>query len=159
MELILLDNIYRGEINSYITKEWGNPIVTRGNIIDTTNLPGFVAVHNGELAGGILYHIKDNDCEIAALFSLKENLGVGTGLIDAVIAAAKSMNCRRVWLITMNDNTHAIRFYQKRGFALKAVHINAFKETQRIKNLGDDVIIGIDGIPILHEFEFEIILQ
>jgi hypothetical protein len=60
----------------------------------------------------------------------------------------------------MNDNTHAIRFYQRRGFELKAVHINAFDITRKLKKMplhGD--ILGIDDIPIKHEFEFEIVVK
>jgi GNAT superfamily N-acetyltransferase len=159
MEVVELGSDYREVVNSYIDKEWGNPIVTRGNIIEIFDLPGFVAIDIGGVAGAILYQIKDNECEIVVLYSLKQNVGVGTKLINEAIEIAKENACKRIWLITMNDNTHAIRYYQRRGFSLKAVHINAFKNTQLIKGLGEDsLILGIDDIPILHEFEFEIIL-
>lgn len=145
---------------AHIAGEWGEPIVTRGNIIDIRRLPGFMAVESGELAGGILYEIRNSECEIVVLFSHVENKGTGTALIDAVISWAKIEGCRRVWLITMNDNTHAIRFYQRRGFDLKAVHINAFDVTRKLKKMPlKDDILGIDGIPIRHEFEFEILLN
>ena len=158
MKIINIANCqYREKVNDQIKKEWGLPIVSRGNIIDVLNLPGFIAVDNDELIGAILYQIKSGECEIAVLFSLKENTGVGSSLINAVIKTAKEQMCKRLWLITTNDNTPAIRFYQKRGFSLKAVHVNAFKVTQKIKNLGDDIILGIDDIPILHEVEFEIL--
>ena len=46
-----------------------------------------------------------------------------------------------------------------------AIHINAFKVTQQLKGgfgeYGENengLVLGIDGIPILHEIEFEIIL-
>ena len=37
----------------------------------------------------------------------------------------QKIGCNRMWLVTTNDNTPAIRFYQRYGFTLKAVHINA----------------------------------
>ena len=89
--------------------------------------------------------------------SLSESRGIGTRLIESVIQIAKIEKCKRVWLVTMNDNTHAIRYYQKRGFSLKGVHINAFEITKKIKGIEGECL-GIDNIPILHEFEFEIIL-
>ncbi|MBE6011223.1 MAG: GNAT family N-acetyltransferase [Lachnospiraceae bacterium] len=157
MEIQPLNERYYKQINEYILTNWGKPIVTRGNIVKEENLSGFVAFDENMLIGAILYQIIDLECEIVVLYSLKENSGVGTRLINAVINAAKLKNCQRVWLITMNDNTHAIRYYQKRGFSLKAVHINAFEETRKIKGISEN-ILGIDDIPVLHEFEFEMIL-
>ncbi|WP_250230159.1 GNAT family N-acetyltransferase [Anaeropeptidivorans aminofermentans] len=157
MEIQPLNERYYKQINEYILTNWGKPIVTRGNIVKEENLSGFAAFDENMLIGAILYQIIDLECEIVVLYSLKENSGVGTRLINAVINAAKLKNCQRVWLITMNDNTHAIRYYQKRGFSLKAVHINAFEETRKIKGISEN-ILGIDDIPVLHEFEFEMIL-
>jgi len=158
MEIKNLEGVYKETVTNHILAEWGDSIVTRGNIINIRNLNGFIALNNDELVGAILYEIKDNDCEIVALYSIIESIGVGTHLIYAVLDYAKSKNCNRVWLITMNDNTHAIRFYQKRGFDLKAVHINAFDITRSLKKEPMcEPVFGIDGIPIKHEFEFEII--
>ena len=148
--------MYREKVNEHVKKEWGLPIVTRGNIIDVLNLPGFIALDNDKLAGAVLYQIINDECEIAVLFSLKQNAGIGSGLINAAINAAKEQKCKRIWLITTNDNTPAICFYQKRGFSLKAVHVGAFKITQRIKGI-EGTVLGIDDIPILHEIEFEIV--
>lgn len=159
MKITELTNTHREAVINHIFNEWGEPIVTKGKIIDIRNLQGFAALIDSELAGAILYKIDNGDCEIVALYSTVQSIGVGTNLINAVINMAKKENCKRVWLITMNDITHAIRFYQKRGFDLKAVHINAFGITRKLKNMplhGD--ILGIDNIPIRHEFEFEIIL-
>lgn len=83
----------------------GDPIITRGNIINIRNLHGFTALENGELVGAILYEIKETDCEIVVLYSTIESIGVGTNLIDVVLDMAKIKKCKRVWLITMNDNT------------------------------------------------------
>jgi len=152
-----LDEKYRKAIINHVLKEWGDPIVTRGNIINIRDLQGFIALRNDALIGAVLYEIKGSDCEIVVLYSTIESIGVGTNLIDSVIGLAKSKNCKRVWLITMNDNTHAIRFYQRRGFDLRAVHINAFDITRKLKQEPPaESLLGIDNIPIKHEFEFEI---
>ena len=162
LTIINIDGDYRREAFDYIKKEWGIPIVTRGNIIDIDDLPGFAAVVNDKLAGAILYQIKNNECEIVVLYSLVERKGIGLKLINAVIEKARESDCKRVWLITTNDNTPAIRYYQKRGFTLTDVHINAFKITQQLKGEYNEaengLVLGIDSIPILHEVEFEIVL-
>ena len=158
MKIIPLTDEYRSQIDQFVANEWGGPmVVTLGVLYDTGVLPGFVAVDDGKLAGAILYRIEEDVCEIAILFSLVSNRGVGSALIDRAIALSKERGCRRVWLVTTNDNTHAIRFYQKYGFSLKAVHIGSMEATRRLK--GELPTCGIDGIPLEHEFEFEILFD
>jgi hypothetical protein len=50
----------------------------------------------------------------------------------------------------------AVRFYQKRGFRLVAVHRRALEETRRLKPSLPET--GIDGIPLRDEIELEILL-
>jgi ribosomal protein S18 acetylase RimI-like enzyme len=148
---------HRKEVNDLIKEAWAGPIVvSRGRAWDTSVLPGFIALEGDRLCGAITYRMEGNECEITTLNSLREGKGIGTGLINAVIDAARKNRCRRVWLITTNDNMHAIRFYQRFGFVLRAVHINAIEKSRELKPSMPPV--GIDDIPILHEFEFEIIL-
>jgi DNA-3-methyladenine glycosylase I len=87
------------------------------------------------------------------LNSLREGIGIGTALLDAVREAARKSGCRRTWLITTNDNLHALRFYQKRGWRLTALHRNALDESRRLKPVIPE--IGIDGIPLRDEIELE----
>ena len=53
-----------------------------------------------------------------------------------------------------NDNPPALRFYQKRGFALVAVHANAVERSRQIKP--EIPLIGRGGIPIRDEIELEL---
>lgn len=154
-----VDPVWRRQADAYIREQWAGPmVVTKGKLLDTSSLPGFAATdENGGFCGAAIYHISGSECEIAALFSLSENRGVGSALIRAVIGAAEKAGCRRVWLVTTNDNTKAIRFYQKFGFSLKAVHFDALQKSRLLKPFIP--LTGEDGIPLLHEFEFEIMLE
>jgi len=144
----------RGTVNQILKDEWDcPPCVTRGKAIDTTDLSGFVSLSGNKISGVITYRIDKSECEIVTLNSFDENKGIGTALINAVAAAAKEAGCRRLWLVTTNDNVGAIRFYQKKGFDLAAVHLNAIEISRKIKP--SIPLIGTDDIPILHEFEFE----
>jgi GNAT superfamily N-acetyltransferase len=72
-----------------------------------------VAVDGGAWLGLVTYHVDDDSCEIATIDSDRPNQGVGTALIEAVSAGrAARPSCRRLWLVTTNDNTAALRFYQ-----------------------------------------------
>jgi GNAT superfamily N-acetyltransferase len=137
---------------------WGGPeIVTRGKIHHADRLPGFVAMQDGKPAGLVTYNIDGDECEIVTMNSLVEQIGIGSGLIDAVRHVACNAGCKRLWMITTNDNTVAMRFYQKRGFLLVAVHLNAIERSRRLKP--EIPFTGNDGIPIRDEIEFELYLQ
>jgi GNAT superfamily N-acetyltransferase len=137
-----------------IADHWGSStIYSKGKLHSAQELPGFTAMLGGELKGLVTYCIEGDACEIVSLDSLVENQGLGTKLIEKVVEEAKKQHCKRVWLITTNDNTHAIRFYQKRDFNLVAVRLNAMEEARKLKP--QIPLLGNDGIPIVHEFEFE----
>jgi ribosomal protein S18 acetylase RimI-like enzyme len=86
----------------------------------------------------------------------KPSIGVGTVLIDAVKEIARQAGCSRLWLITTNDNMNALRFYQKRGFVLVAVHRNALEQSRKLKP--EIPLIGDDEIPLRDEIELEMML-
>jgi GNAT superfamily N-acetyltransferase/NTP pyrophosphatase (non-canonical NTP hydrolase) len=158
MEIKAIDDILRNDITSFIKNNWGSGImVVKGRVHNMEILPGFAAVEDNEIKGIITYCIEDGECEIVSLDSLVENKGLGTSLLEKVINMARDLNCRRVWLITTNDNTRAIRFYQKRGFDIKDIYINAVNESRKIKP--EIPVSGNDDIPILHEIEFEMLLS
>jgi len=158
--MIQIDSINSGSRNfiiSHIKENWGSTIVvTKGKVHDTEKLPGFIAKINGEIKGIITYNQDGCNCEIVTLDSMQENCGIGSSLIEVVKKEAQNNNSKRVWLITTNDNIHALRFYQKRGFDIVALYRNAVYESRKIKP--QIPIKGFDDIPILHEIEFEKLL-
>lgn len=151
--IIPIDKQYRDEVNKIIEAEWAGPIViSKGVSHDTRGYNGFISITDDKLTGYVLYRLEDKKCEIVVLQSLIENQGIGSSLIRAVIEVAKANRCSEVWLITTNDNIHAIRYYQKFGFELRAVHINAIDVSRKLKP--SIPLLGNEQIPIKHEFEF-----
>ncbi|MDQ0888885.1 GNAT superfamily N-acetyltransferase [Paenibacillus sp. V4I9] len=135
----------------------GSIVISRGQVHSLDTLPGYAVLIGDKITGIITYNISDGACEIVSLDSKLEGQGIGTKLIDLVIVKARESNCERVWLITSNDNIRAIRFYQKRGFDIKAVHQDVITEARKIKP--SIPLVGFDGIPVRHEIEFEFILN
>ena len=129
-------------------------IVTRGRVHPADRLPGFIAEVEDRPVGLLTYQIADNQCEIVSLNSLREGLWIGSSLLDAAKEAAQAVGCRRMWLVTTNDNLAALGFYQKRGWRLVAIHRDALKESRRLKP--EIPRVGIDGIPVLDEIELEL---
>jgi len=141
-------------ITDLLTDHWGTPlVVSRGKIHDASQLPGFVVFLGNEPVGLATYRLEGQECELVTLNSWREHLGVGTALIEAVRQEAIKANCRRLWLITTNDNLQALGFYQKRGFQLVAVHPNALSESRKIKP--SIPTVGLQGIPLRDELELE----
>jgi chloramphenicol 3-O-phosphotransferase len=74
--------------------------------------------------------------------------------VNIGVDALKERGCRRLWLITTNDNTLAQRFYENRGFAVKAVHKDAIAGSRKLKPELPEK--GFAGIPIRDEIELEL---
>jgi GNAT superfamily N-acetyltransferase len=133
---------------------WGETVVSRGAVHDPTALPGVVAEEGGERVGLLTYRIDGADCEVVTIDAFPEGAGAGTALLEAAAGAARDAGCRRVWLITTNDNLRALRFYQRRGLRLVAVHPNALARSRELKPSIPE--IGLDGIPLRDELELEL---
>lgn len=132
-------------------------MVSRGRVHHIDTLPGFAALQDDRVVGLATYRIDGDECELTTIDSLSEGAGIGSALIDAVKDAVRQAGCKRLWLLTTNDNTPAIRFYQKRGFVLAALHRNAIEASRKLKP--EIPLIGRDGIPIRDELELEMNLQ
>jgi GNAT superfamily N-acetyltransferase len=140
-----------------LTEEWGsNLVVSRGQIHDALRLPGFVAVLENTPVGLVTYRLGEGECELITINALRSGLGIGTALLGAVKEVAIGVGCRRLWLVTTNDNVDALRFYQVRGFQLVALHRNALESSRRLKP--EIPAVGQHGIPLRDEIELELIL-
>ena len=136
---------------------WGDTIVVaHGKVYHPHTLPGFVAILKGNRVGLLTYALEEENCEIVTLASTKPGIGIGTLLIKAVTRMARETGCKRLWLITTNDNLHALRFYQKHGFRLLTVHRHAVDAARQLKPRIP--LIGNDQIPLHDEIELEMIL-
>jgi ribosomal protein S18 acetylase RimI-like enzyme len=147
----------RNWIAGVLKEHWGSTsIVSRGRVHRADGLPGFAAVRKDEPIGLATYRIERGQCELLTLNSFAERMGVGSALVNRVKSVASEAGCTRLWLVTTNDNTPALRFYQKRGFRLAAVHVNALKESRRLKPEIPE--FGIDGLPLRDEIELDMAL-
>ena len=142
-------------IERQLRVSWGSTtVVSRGEAHDASRLPALVAVQGEEIVGLATFRFAGSGCELVTLDALHRGHGIGSALLAGVIEEAAECGCRRVWLITTNDNLDAMRFYQRRGMRLVAVHRAAVDDARRIKPTIPTV--GDHGIPIHDELEFEL---
>jgi GNAT superfamily N-acetyltransferase len=141
-----------------LTERWGSPqVACLGGLYDACQLDGFVADLDGTPSGLVTYRVDDDGCEVVTLDSLASGHGIGAALLEAVAEEARKRGCRRVWLTTTNDNLPALRFYQRIGWELVALHRDAAEEMRRLKP--SISLTGLDGIPIRHALELELSLS
>ena len=141
-------------VQGVLRRYWASMVqVSRGRSIQADVLPGFAAMRDDEAVGLLTYEIRGDACEIVTHNSLAGHGGIGSCLLAAVRAKAREAGCKRLWLVTTNDNTPALRFYQRREFDIVAFHRDAVRESRRLKPEIPDA--GLDGIPIRHEIEME----
>ncbi|TDC49699.1 GNAT family N-acetyltransferase [Jiangella ureilytica] len=148
----------RDLVAGLITSAWGTTVMAaHGELYDAADQPGLLALADGDPAGVLTYRRDGDAWEITTLQALRPGVGAGTALLDAIAVAASGAGARRIWLITTNDNTHALRFYQRRGYDLVAVHRDAV--TRARQALKPEIPLEDDGIPIRHELELELLLR
>lgn len=110
-------------LEAFLQEHWGSPyMVIRGESVDLRTVSGFAALIAQNPVGLITFRMDGHQCEITSLDSLREGIGIGSALLDAVLKTARTAGCTRAHLITTNDNLHALRFYQRRSFSLCALY-------------------------------------
>lgn len=149
-------NADRPQLAGVITDNWGSTrMATRGRLVDISTVDGFIAKDASDWLGYAGYEIHGDAMEVVSLQALTMGQGVASALLAACVSVARGRGLRRVWLITTNDNIDALRFYQRRGFVLVAVHRDAI--TAARESLKPEIgLVGDHDIPIRDEIELEL---
>jgi ribosomal protein S18 acetylase RimI-like enzyme len=160
MQLLSIHPLTRSD-HEWLTQIWreywgADFIVNLGRIVRPTDVEGFYAANQSERVGLLTYRIEGDQCELVTIDAFTQFGGVGTHLLEAVTKEASAAGCKRLWLITTNDNLDAIRFYQRRGFQLVTIHRNALDRSRELKP--SIPLVGEYQIPLRDEIELEIIL-
>ena len=140
-----ISNETRDLVNQFFIDNWfSTDMSIRGEIIDGTKLDGFLLQEENTIIGLVTYTFFGDICEIVSLDSKRENIGIGSALLKEIEKIAIDNNCKKMRLITTNDNMRALQFYQKRGYCLTKLYPNAMEEVRKVKpnipELGDNDI-------------------
>ena len=147
----------RDRINDFLRAHWfSTDLIVRGECVDMTKADGIAVLEDEEIVGLVMFRMDGMDCEILSLDSLVSGKGLGTVLLQKAEKIARKNGCTRLKLITTNDNIGAMRFYQRRGFDMAALHRNALEVSRRLKP--EIPLLGEHDIPLRHEIEFEKLL-
>jgi len=144
------------EVIDIVRSFWSDDtIVVHNDFYSVAKLQGLKALLDDQIVGLLHYEIRAEECEILTLASLREGLGVGSALISAVEVLAKENHCRRLNLVTTNDDLHALGFYQRRGFHITDIFPGQVDISRKIKpsipEIGDNQIAIRDEIRLEKE--------
>ncbi|GAA3340011.1 GNAT family N-acetyltransferase [Amorphoplanes nipponensis] len=141
-------------VRQALTAAFHGPLVAvHDELIDASALPGAIAQDGGEPVGLLTYRAVGGEWEVVTIAADRPGSGAGGALLDWVRVAATAAGGVRLWLVTTNDNVRALRFYQRRGYDLVAVHREAVTRARALKPGIPEVV---DGIPVRHEVELEL---
>jgi len=150
---LLSDDLPR--LRQFWIEQWsGEFIVVHGVIYRPKQVDGFVVEEDGKWIGLGTFVIHGDECEVTSLDSLREGQGIGSTLLETIQKEAQTRNCKRLFLITTNDNLNALRFYQKRGFEIVCIYRGAINESRKLKP--SISLIGMNDIPLRDEIELEL---
>ena len=139
-----------------LTEHWGSTVVVaHGERFHANALPALVA---GDRQGLATYRVaaSGGEAELVTLDAAVPGCGAGTALIEGLVCVLRAQGIAVLRVTTTNDNLGALRFYQRRGFRIKAVRPDAVAASRRLKPGIPEV--GEYGIPIRDEIELELTL-
>ena len=144
-------------VRSFLEQHFGSTKVVSRNVLHKADdLTGFIGMYRGEPSALLTYSVVNGEFEVVSLHAAIAGRGLGSRLLAAARERARHLLCRRLWLITTNDNEPAIAFYKRWGMHLAAVHRGAIAQSRKLKP--EISLVGIGGCPIEDEIEFELLL-
>ena len=148
----------RDWVRSFLGQHFGSTkVVSRGIVHQADDLPRFIAILRGESSALLTYCVMNGELEVVSLHASIAGRGLGSRLLAAARHRARDLRCRRLWLITTNDNEPAITFYSRCGMHLVTVHRGAIAESRKLKP--EISYFGVGGRPIEDEIEVELLLE
>jgi GNAT superfamily N-acetyltransferase len=135
----------------------GDTVATLGRLHQPALLPGLVAWEAGERVGALCFCEDESGAEVVLLAADGPGRGAGGALLGALEEMGRRQGWERLRLLVTNDNTPALRFYQRRGWDLVALHAGAV-ERDRLRK-PEIPRHGVDGIPLRHALELRLPLD
>lgn len=140
----------RARVTALFVTDFGrSKFIAFGEEFQAETVPAIVAEMDGDLAGALAYRLQPGELQIVALATDPEwqRSGVGGQLVDHAERVAQEAGVSHVTVATTNDNLPALYFYQRRGYRLTEVVVDA------VASANDGAtIVGFAGIVIRDEF-------
>jgi len=109
---------------------------------------------DGSTAALASWTVRGETAYLCALHSLKPGEGVAIRMLDAVLFAARKAGAKKLKAMLTNDNMPGLTFYQRQGFRLSGVYLEAIDAYRSV--VPTIIKTGYKDIPIHDALELEI---
>ncbi|MBN1684016.1 MAG: GNAT family N-acetyltransferase [Gammaproteobacteria bacterium] len=141
-------------VKKFMDQWGGEPLVIRKKkYYPSQGMPGLFAMVDDKIIGFIIYEMQEDGFEIIVFEVFDKFQGIGTQLLDQVKKIAKKAGYQKLLVMTTNDDLDALRFYQRRGFYLTGISVNALEWSRKQKPTIP--LTGDYDIPIRDEIYLE----
>jgi GNAT superfamily N-acetyltransferase len=141
-------------VRAFLAETGSTRVARRGELVAPLVHPMLLALDDDVPSGLLTYILDGGSCEVLTIHAVRPGHGAGTALLAAVRDTARIAGCVTLWLVTTNDNVDALRFYQRRGFRIRAIRPGAVDDS-RARLKPEIPSIGAYGIPLRDEIELE----
>jgi ribosomal protein S18 acetylase RimI-like enzyme len=157
MELLSSRPEHQPALEAFLRDSNALRVARGGVLVDSLDHPAVLAWSEGELQGVATYVVDGDECELLTLHAATRQAGIGSALLTTVQGIARDAGCRRLWVVTTNDNLDALRFYQRRGFCLVLIRPGAVDRSR--ETLKPEIPrSGAYDIPLRDELKLEMTL-
>ncbi|MCZ8185269.1 MAG: GNAT family N-acetyltransferase [Beijerinckiaceae bacterium] len=142
-------------LRDLLRRRWGETLMMFGRSWKLGEYEGYVARdEKGAIVGLVTTALQRSTQLALTIDSFVEHKGIGRLLLDFVIEQGRNQGARSLRVLTTNDNTPALRYFQKRGFRIVAFYPGAIAIYRPVFMTLPE--IGVDGIPVRDAIELEI---
>ncbi|WP_353186792.1 GNAT family N-acetyltransferase [Bosea sp. (in: a-proteobacteria)] len=148
----------KSELLKIMLTAWGSHSMMIGlHVYDVAEIDALGLYEpDGRTAALASWTRRDDTAYLCALHSLRPGEGVAIRMLDAVIAAARAAGATRLKAMLTNDNMPGLVFYQRRGFRLSGLYLEAIDAYRSV--VPTIIETGYKDIPIHDAIELEIAL-
>jgi ribosomal protein S18 acetylase RimI-like enzyme len=141
-------------LRSLLMQRWGDMLLMGGRTYPCDQVNAFRAVSaSGETLGYITWQILRSTVFVFTIDSFVKGGGIGGALLDMVATTAREAGARAIRVMTTNDNTPALHYFQKRGFQMVAFFPGAVDIYRMVAPALPKT--GFDDIPMRDAIELE----
>lgn len=147
----------RHALEEMLRLRWSDgTLFVRGRLLSPQDVEAFGAYLDDRLHGVVTWRVEDGTLYMLTLNNITDRRGVAVALLDTMVQMGRKKGFPFMRALLTNDNVAGLRFYQRRGFRIVAVHPGVIDMMRHLKP--SIPAMGAHNIPLRDEIELEIVL-
>ena len=130
-----LETVDSEYIRAHLAETWGWPLITAVRTYGPADELDGLAWRDewGDFQGLIAWHVDGQRAEIVSVDAYQQGRHIGGRLLDGAEVALRERGVNHVSITTTNDNLRALAFYQRRGYRLVKLDLDAMNRVRAVK--------------------------